>query len=492
MATVLVVTKAVYSTYKLKVPKMKTLGLAICILVLVTNHRSSWGCQNELSVQAPADTGSKDPLVLAKSALANGLESALSNLDQSQKVSLIKFYERELRASRKKMAEADYLLELQEVATMYWQNRNHDDAQSLFRELALQAPNSLLAAKSHVMIGWIDYGNLGKLQLAIPSFEKALEIINQLPGGDQLPGGETNYPRNALAAQAMSTLGDLYRFTGDNEKSVQLRAVMMADEAIVAASDPRKLISVTSGWARSLKDLSRFEEAAIQYQELDRLIKAHPDVMGVSLRIGFALESLAGQRKDVSEAELIFRLEEIWFDVKDESDPGVLRVGGMLAFYYFFSADQQQQDKFLSFSQELIPLAKGFLSSKEQFSMEKLAQAYAVMQQNRLLLIHCHKLKHEDSVAEKIADEFLESVNENPQTPIFAVAALFPRKVLDTLIKLHKEHIVPKTMKSVLDTETPEVKTSKAKTPETTTPDAKTPSADKATSETKSPEKSGS
>ncbi|MGB7346606.1 MAG: tetratricopeptide repeat protein, partial [Pirellulaceae bacterium] len=232
------------------------------------------------------DSGSSDPLILLKQAVSNQLNKAVEdNLTQVQKTGLLRAYEKQLKMAGKTDASAEYWNGLTELAEMYWQQRELDEAIRIYTEIIAAKPNEIVEANAYLMQGWIEYGNRGNPSKSIPFLEKAVEIAKSAP--------KDNFSRNELAARAISTLGDVYNITGEEEKAAAQFEYLLANTEIGEAAEPVAMVNANVELARIFLQQGKLKEAGEQYASLEQRLKSSD--LPANLKINLSLEAWRGQ-----------------------------------------------------------------------------------------------------------------------------------------------------------------------------------------------------
>lgn len=432
--------------FKCRVAGLLFIGIVACLT----------GNVDAVQDSGSEDRGTNDPIVLAKQALSNQLDKASSTLTDVQRVSVLKMYERQLRKDRKQLSDAVFLDELGNVASLYWKNRAYQEATETFGEIARDNPGTVPAANAYLMMGWIEYGNRRKPEGAVDSLEKAVATLKQLPS-------QGNFGRNELAARALSTLGDVYMIVGRDEDAAKQYQFLLDHQEIVDAAESSALINANVEWARILARQGRIGESIARYQRVDELVKNSD--LSAGMRIAFSLESWRVQsRSKMSEQEIIFFLEELWFGERGNDDMQILYLGNNLAIYYFFSKAKEQNGKFMSFSNEF--LARSDEISKaigKSFTKDNRDSFDSIVQQTLLMRTHAFEAGNNRKKVKESTTQFTEQFPDTAVRFKPFVPTRFPKKVASTFVDLHKKHIVPLLKKSILDSEVIDTKQDKAK-----------------------------
>jgi len=388
-----------------------------------------------------SDTGSSDPVLNSMQWIENELARNSNLLTATQRISLLKRYEGELRKEIKGKPESVQQQQLLELANRYWQERAFVEANGIYGEVVEVKPKSLGAAKAYMMMGYIKHGNMMKPAEAIAPLEKSLEILREL----ELPSEDIEQ-KNSMAAQVASTLGDVYMLEKQDVKAEEVYRLLLEDEEFAGAANINARINANVEMARILVRQERFEEASERFSE-GRALIAEAELPSET-KLAFALEHLAVKSQSgASSSELIGFLEELWEQQREkEEDLNTLRLGNYLTLSYFFSSDNKQRKKFSEFLVDYFEVAKQVWKKcgKElEDSPEERRDYYLLVQQARLLRIEFAETEKDKGASREALDDFLKCLDEFRLPFRALVPAQFPMQFVEKVMGIYQSRIKP-------------------------------------------------
>lgn len=388
-----------------------------------------------------SDTGTSDPVLNSMQWLENELARNSNLLTATQRISLLKRYEGELRKEIKGKPESVQQQQLLEMASRYWQERAFVEANGIYGEVVEVKPQSLEAAKAYMMMGYIKHGNMMKPAEAIAPLEKSLEILREL----ELPSEDIEQ-KNSMAAQVASTLGDVYMLDKQDVKAEEVYRLLLDDKELAGAADINSRINANVEMARILVRQERFEEASERFSE-GRALIAEAELPSET-KLAFALEHLAVKsRSGASPSELIAFLEELWEQQREkEEDLNTLRLGNYLVLSYFFSSDDKQRKKFREFQVDYFKVAQQVWKKcgKElEDSPEQRRDYYLLVQQARLLRLELAETEKDKGASREALVDFLKCLDEFRLPFLALVPAQFPMQFVEKVMGIYQARIKP-------------------------------------------------
>lgn len=318
-----------------------------------------------------------------KQAFHNTLENSLDSLEPTQRVSLIRAYEKQLDNISSKISRVEYLDEKIEIAWRYMNAYDFQGAKQAYENIAQMEPNSKYAARAYLNRAWITAFNERQYSLAVPELKKSLEISEQLR---KVPVDEF-YDRevSGLTGSALSTLGDLYFYLGRSDESIEVFEYLLSQPDVVQVASEAQLRNANSSLGRRLSEKGEFERAVHYFRATDKLAQAST-TLPLNMKIGYAMEffDALGETKELSEQERILYLKELWMAYRDHKSIDALRVGNTLALSYFFSEEAELRKKFWAFANELQDFTAELRQSKGINENDWLT-IYSITQQISLL-----------------------------------------------------------------------------------------------------------